>query len=136
MQPTRVLPAVSVLSLISVEYGGWALLGYLTGRGQLGPFQEKFFRAGHAHAGVLLVLSLVYYLYLDRTGYSDRVKWIAGGLLQAGILAQSGGFFVHVGMGQPNRGSLGTAVTRVGALLIAAALAILAVGLFRSGDRD
>jgi hypothetical protein len=27
MQPTRVLPAVSVLSLISVEYGGWALLG-------------------------------------------------------------------------------------------------------------
>ena len=136
MQPTRVLPAVSVLSLVSVEYGGWALLGYLTGRGQLGPFQEKFFRAGHAHAGVLLVLSLVYYLYLDRTGYSDRVKWIAGGLLQAGILAQSGGFFIHVGLGQPNRGSLGTVVTRLGALLIAAALVILAVGLFRSERQD
>jgi hypothetical protein len=41
---------------------------------------------------VLLILSLVYCLYLDRTGYSDRVKWLAGGLLQAGILAQSGGF--------------------------------------------
>src|SRR3712207_6432902 len=27
MQPTRVLPAVAVLSLINVEYGGWALLG-------------------------------------------------------------------------------------------------------------
>src|SRR4028118_930044 len=104
MQPTRVLPAVSVLSLISVEYGGWALLGYLTGRGQLGQFQEKFFRAGHAHAGVLLVLSLVYYLYLDRTGYSDRVKWIAGGLLQAGILAPPGGVFFHVGGGQPAGG--------------------------------
>jgi hypothetical protein len=136
MQPTRVLPAVSVLSLVSVEYGGWALLGYLTGRGQLGPFQEKFFRAGHAHAGVLLILSLVYYLYLDRTGYSDRVKWIAGGLLQAGILAQSGGFFIHVGLGQPNRGSPGTVVTRLGALLIAAALVILAVGLFRSERQD
>ena len=48
MQPTRVLPAVSVLSLISVEYGGWALLGFLTGRGQLGQFREQFFRAGHA----------------------------------------------------------------------------------------
>src|ERR687889_2036158 len=93
VQPTRVLPAVSVLSLVTVEYGGWALLGYLTGRGQLGQFQEKFFRAGHAHAGVLLILSLVYYLYLDRTGYSDRVKWIAGRLQQAGILAQAGGFF-------------------------------------------
>ena len=67
MQPTRVLPAVSVLSLISVEYGGWALLGFLTGRGQLGQFREQFFRAGHAHAGVLLILSLVYYLHLERT---------------------------------------------------------------------
>ena len=93
MQPTRVLPVVSVLSLVSVEYGGWALLGFLTGRGQLGEFREKFFRAGHAHAGVLLVLSLVYYLYLDRTGYSNRVQWLAGGSLLAGILAQSGGFF-------------------------------------------
>jgi len=135
MQPTRVLPAVSVLSVVSVEYGGWALLGFLTGRGQLGQFRERFFRAGHAHAGVLLVLSLVYYLHLDRTGYSDRVKWLAGGLLQAGILAQSGGFFVHVGLGQPNRSSLGTVLTRLGALLIAAALLILAVGLLRSESR-
>ena len=40
MQPTRVLPAVSVLSLVGVEYGGWALLGFLTGRGQLGRFRS------------------------------------------------------------------------------------------------
>ena len=89
MQPTRVLPAVSVLSLISVEYGGWALLGFLTGSGQLGHFRAVL-PSGHAHAGVLLVLSLVYFLYLDRTGYSDRVKWLAGSLLLAGIMAQSG----------------------------------------------
>src|SRR3712207_7260959 len=114
MQPTRVLPAASVLSLIGVEYGGWALLGFLTGRGQLGQFREQFFRAGHAHAGVLLILSLVYYLHLDRTGYSDGVKWLAGGLLQAGILAQSGGFFVHLGLGQPNRSSLRSEERRVG----------------------
>jgi hypothetical protein len=133
MQPTRVLPAVSVLSLIGVEYGGWALLGFLTGRGQLGQFREQFFRAGHAHAGVLLVLSLVYFLHLDRTGYSDGVKWVAGSLLLAGIMAQSGGFFIHLGLGRPNRSSLGTVVTRLGAVLIAAALIILAVGLLRSG---
>src|SRR3712207_7658017 len=76
------------------------------------------------------------YLHLDRTGYSDAVKWLAGGLLQAGILAQSGGFFIHLGLGQPNRSSLGTVVTRLGALLIAAALVILAVGLLRSEDRN
>ena len=117
-------------------FGGYSLLRLLTRSEGLTPFQQTFFRAGHAHAGVLLILSLVYYLYLDRTGYSDRVKWIAGGLLQACILAQSGGFFIHLGLGQPNRSSLGTVVTRLGALLIAAALGILAVGLLRSGNRD
>jgi heme/copper-type cytochrome/quinol oxidase subunit 4 len=80
-----------------------------------------------------LVLSLVYFLHLDRTGYSDRVKWLAGSLLLAGIMAQSGGFFIHLGLGRPNRSSLGTIVTRFGALLIAAALLILAVGLIRGG---
>src|SRR3712207_4220263 len=96
MEPTTLLPVISLLSLVSVEYGGWALLGFLTGRGQLGGFREQFFRAGHAHAGVLLVLSLVYFLYLDRTGYPTGVQWLAGLLLRVGIIAQSGGFFLHL----------------------------------------
>jgi hypothetical protein len=129
MEPTNVLPIIAVLSLVSVEYGGWALLGFLTGRGQLGDFREKFFRAGHAHAGVLLVLALVYFLYLDRTGYSTGVQWLAGLLLLGGIIAQSGGFFIHLGLGQPGRSSLGTVVTRSGALLLAVALIMLAIGL-------
>jgi hypothetical protein len=129
MESTTLLPVISLLSLVSVEYGSWALLGFLTGRGQLGEFREQFFRAGHAHAGVLLVLSLVYFLYLDRTGYSTGVQWLAGLLLLVGIIAQSGGFFLHLGLGQKNRSSLGTVVTRTGALLLAAALIILAVGL-------
>ena len=103
MKPTTLLPVITVLSLISVEYGGWALLGFLTGRGRLGGFRERFFRAGHAHAGVLLVLSLVYFLYLDRTGYSAGVQWLAGLLLLAGILAQSGGFSSILDLGSPTR---------------------------------
>jgi fucose 4-O-acetylase-like acetyltransferase len=129
MEPTTLLPVISLLLLVSVEYGGWSLLGFLTGRGQLGEFREQFFRAGHAHAGVLLVLSLVYFLYLDRTGYSTGVQWIAGLLLLLAIMAQSGGFFPHLALGQKNRSSLGTVVTRTGALLLAAALIVLAIGL-------
>jgi len=66
MEPTNVLPIIVLLPLVRVEYGGWALLRFLTGRGNLGEFRGKFFRAGHAHAGVLLVLSLDYFLSLDR----------------------------------------------------------------------
>jgi fucose 4-O-acetylase-like acetyltransferase len=128
MEPTTLLPVISLLLLVSVEYGGWSLPGFLTGRGQLGEFREQFFRAGHAHAGVLLVLSLVYFLYLGRTGYSTGVQWLAGLLLLVGILAQSGGFFLHLARGQKDRSSVGTVVTRTGGLL-AAALIMLAIGL-------
>ena len=58
MKATTLFPIIAVLSLITVEYGGWALLGFLTGQGRLGPFREQFFRAGHAHAGVLLPAEL------------------------------------------------------------------------------
>jgi hypothetical protein len=120
MAPTTLLPVISLLLLVSVEYGGWSLLGFLTGRGQLGEVREQFFRTGHAHAGVLLVL-------FDRTGYSAGVQWLAG--LLVGIMAQSGGFFLHLALGQKDRSSVGTIVTRSGALLLAAALIILAIGL-------
>jgi hypothetical protein len=129
MEPTRLLPIISVLSLVTVEYGGYALLGFLTRGEGLGQFREQFFRAGHGHAGVLLVLSLVYFVYLDRTDYSSGVQWLAGGLLLVGVLSQSGGFFLHLWRGQPGQNSVGTLVTRVGAVLIAAALITLAVGL-------
>jgi hypothetical protein len=129
MEPTRLFPVIVLLSLVTVEYGGWALLGFLTGQGRLSAFRQQFFRAGHAHAGVLLVLSLVYFSYLGKAGYSTAAQWAAGSLLLAGVLAQSGGFFLHLGIGQEDRSSAGTVLTRSGALLIAAALIVLAIGL-------
>jgi hypothetical protein len=132
MKPTTLFPIIAVLSLVTVEYGGWALLGFLTGHGTLGGFGERFFRAGHAHAGVLLVLSLVYFLYLDRTELSTGIQWLAGAVLLTGVLAQSGGFFLHLGVGEADRSSIGTLVTRGGALLIAAALVLLAIGLIQA----
>src|SRR5260370_9851160 len=85
MEPTRLFPIIVLLSLVTVEYGGWALLGFLIGHGTLGAFREQFFRAAHAHAGLLLVLSLASFAYLCRAGDST------GALLLVGVLAQSGG---------------------------------------------
>jgi hypothetical protein len=132
LEPSNIVPIVAVLSLVTVEYGGWALLTFLTGREGLADWQKGFFRAGHAHAGVLLVLSLVYLLYLPRADFSDGLEWAAGGVLIAGVLAQSGGFFLHLGVGEAGRPSAGTALTRAGAALIAVALVTLAVGLIQT----
>jgi hypothetical protein len=132
LEPTNVLPIAAVLSLVTVEFGGSALLGFLTGREGLSDWQKGMFRAGHAHAGVLLVLSLVYLLYLPRADFSNALEWIAGGVLLVGVLAQSGGFFLHMGLGQPGAPSAGTRLTRAGGVLIAAALLMLAVGLIQT----
>lgn len=133
MEPTDLFPIIAVLSIIGVEFGGWALLTFISVKtDELDYFRQRFFRAGHAHAGVLLVLSLVYFLYLPRADYSNGVEWLAGAVLTVGVLMQSGGFFIHLGVGQEGQSSIGTKVTRLGAVVIAAALIILAVGLIKT----
>lgn len=136
MRPTRLLPALVLFALVTVEFGGWSLLGLLTRRDALSPFEEQFFRAGHGHAGVLLVLSLVYFVLLARTAFTERTQWVLGLGLLAGILLQSGGFFLHMLIGEAGNSSAGTWVTRLGALLIAAALIALGVGLLRTRSAE
>ncbi|GLF95072.1 hypothetical protein [Streptomyces yaizuensis] len=133
MEASELLPIIAVFSLVTVEFGGHALLQLITTRhGTLTPLRERFFRAGHAHAGVLLVLSLVYFLYLPRAEFSSGADWLFGILLLAGVLAQSGGFFLHLALGTEGRPSPGTHLTRAGAVLIAAALIALGIGLVQN----
>ena len=102
MEPTTLLPAIVLLSLVTVESGGWALLGFITARrGALDAAQHQAFRAGHAHAGVLLVLAVAVAALFDRADLGRTTEWVLGSLLLAGILAQSGGFFLHLAFGLP-----------------------------------
>jgi hypothetical protein len=125
----RVWVIISWIALPTVMFGGYSLLQLLNRGDALTPFQVTWFRAGHAHAGVLLVMSLLYYTFLDKTSLSAAVKHGACAVLFVGILAQSGGFFLHMIMGQPNQTSIGTAVTVTGAILLAGAVLILVYGL-------
>ncbi|MEV4055728.1 hypothetical protein AB0J55_31365 [Amycolatopsis sp. NPDC049688] len=123
--PTQLFTVIALVSLPTVMYGGYALMGVLRDR-KLTEHQRAMFRAGHAHAGVLLVLALVALQILSRSTLSDTTLWITCFLLLFGILAQSGGFFLHL---LPDRGRLGGRVTSVGALLLAAAVLLTAYGV-------
>jgi hypothetical protein len=129
MSGLRVWIILSWVALPTVMFGGYSLLQLLNRGDLLTPFQVTWFRAGHAHAGVLLVMSLLYYMFLDKTSLSPTVKHAACVALFVGILAQSGGFFLHMLMGQPNQASIGTAVTVTGAILLACAVVVLIYGL-------
>lgn len=132
MSAPELLPIIALVGIVTVEWGGWALLSVITGREELTPFRLRFLRAGHAHAGVLLVLALVYYLYLPRAEFSSTVEWAAGIVMLIGVHAQASGFFVHMARGEDGSSSLGPRITRAGAVLIATALIALAVGLTAS----
>ncbi len=137
MRPTTRLAAFVLFAIVTVEFGGWSLLGLLTSSEGLSPFQEQFFRAGHGHAGVLLILALVYLMLMDRTRFSARAQVLLGLTLLLGILLQSGGFFLHFAVGEEGEASAGTWMTRSGAIFLAGALITLGIGLLRSrGDQN
>lgn len=129
MEATRLFAIISLISLPTVMYGGYALRRLLESGEELTEFRRTYFRAGHAHAGVLHVLALVYYQYLAGTTVSDGWKWLACIVVAVGILAQAGGFFVHMANGRPGAPSVGTTITTVGAGLLAAAMLFLAYAL-------
>src|SRR5262245_25775737 len=128
MHSLRVFSIIAWIAIPTVMYGGYSLLGLLT-RGGLTPFQQTFFRAGHAHAGVLLLMSLLYHHYMEQTNLSPAIKVLPAVVVLVGILAQSGGFFLHMLIGQPGEPSLGTTITSLGAVLLAAAIVLLVYGL-------
>jgi drug/metabolite transporter superfamily protein YnfA len=121
--------------LPSVMYGGLSLLVFLT-RGVPGyadnPMRHDLWRAGHAHAGVYLVLSLVMLRYVDEAMLSPFWKWLARtGAPIAAILIPAA-FFLSVaspGAKEPN-GFINLAY--VGALFLAASVLSLGDGLIRA----
>ena len=129
MKSLRIWIVLSWIAVPTVMYGGYSLLRLINHGDRLTPFQTTWFRAGHAHAGVLLLMSLLYFLFLDQTTLGPTAKQVGCLVMFVGILAQSGGFFLHMFVGQPNESSFGTSITTAGAGLLAAAVGILIYGL-------
>jgi hypothetical protein len=114
------------IALPTVMYGGYSLIRLINRGNVLTPAQVGFFRAGHAHAGVLTLMSLLYYTFLDQTSLPLAVKHAACAAIVIGILAQSGGFFIHL---SPARVQLGTRVTLTGAVILVCAILVLVYAL-------
>lgn len=129
---SRQLAGILFLALVTVETGGLYLLKVVRSRADVTPFQEKFARAGHAHAGVLLVLALVSQPFVDAADLTGAWAWLArSGVAVSALLMPGGFFFSSMGAGrtEPNRLIV---LVFAGAAVLAISLATLGVGLLAS----
>jgi hypothetical protein len=128
-QSTFTLAGILLLTVVAVESGGYYLLSLWTRGASKTPFQIGFARAGHAHAGVLVILSLVAQLYVDAAALDGVLGAVARqGVPMAAILMPAGFFFSAMGAGR-TRPSRWIGLLVAGALVLAAGVVTLGVGL-------
>ena len=136
---SRMLAGILLVVLPSVMFGGVSILTLLTQRSPGlvdNPLRHDLWRAGHAHAGVYLVLSLVMLRYVDEAMLSPFWKWIARtGAPIAAILIPAA-FFLSVASPTATEPNGLVNLVYVGALFLAAAVLSLGVGLIRTARRD
>jgi len=119
--PTVVLGGVSVLSLLIGDPGYRA-----------NPLRQDLWRAGHAHAGVLLLLSLIALRYVDEARLSERARWFVRLAFPAAAVLLPVAFFLSVLLPQAREPSPVVHLAYAGAVVLASGLLTLAVGLLRS----
>lgn len=124
---------ILLLALVTVAWGGTFVLKVSRGSHPATPLQERFFRAGHAHAAVLLVLALVTQPYVDASGLTGIPGAVARSGVAAAALLMSAGFFLSVVGSDVDRPNRAIALTWVGAVALVAGLVTLGGGLLVAG---
>ena len=132
-EAARTTAGVVALTIVAIESGGYFLVKVGTGAVPVTEFQRGFYRAGHAHAGVLVTLGLVCLLLGEATSLTGFPRWLAQtGVLVAAVLMPAGFFFSAMGAGR-ERPSRWVALLAAGALVLAAGVATLGIGLLTAG---
>ena len=128
-EAARTTAAILILSIVVIETGGLYLLSIHRGQVKRTPFQVAFARAGHAHAGVLVTLSLVIQLFADATALAQPWSVLArSGIPAAAILMPVGFFAASWGEGRTSPSRL-VAIVYLGAIVLALGALALGIGL-------
>jgi drug/metabolite transporter superfamily protein YnfA len=134
MSPQSRLVAGIVLIIVpTVEIGGASILSLLIGDPSYGQndLRQDLWRAGHAHGGVWLVLSLVTLRYVDEAALSEGLRWVVRLAFPAAAILMALAFFLSVIPPEATQPNGMIYLAYVAGLLLAVGLLVLAVGLIR-----
>lgn len=98
---SKIICGILLIAVPTIMYGGVTLLGMLTegvaglkpGNLELNETQWALWRAGHAHAGVIVILSLILQPLVDNTAFSNGTKWVARSCAPIASVLLPVGFF-------------------------------------------
>lgn len=134
---SRRLAGILLIVLPSVAFGGVSLLRMLVGDPDYmeNQLRQDLWRAGHAHAGVLLVLSLILLRYVDEANLSERLKAFVRSAVPVSAILLPLAFFLSVVSPDATEPNALINLAYIGAVLLMAGVFILGVGLIRRGGR-
>lgn len=118
--PTVIVGGVSILSLL-ISDPAYAQ----------NELRQDLWRAGHAHAGVLLILSLVALRYVDEATLSARMKTLVRTAIPASAIFLPAAFFFSVLRPDATEPNGFIYLAYVGAVVLIIGLLVLGVGLIR-----
>jgi hypothetical protein len=132
-QASRRVAGILLIVLPSVMFGGVSILSLLIADPAYmqNALRQDLWRAGHAHAGVWLILALVMLRYVDEANLPDSLKTLVRlGAPAAAIIVPAAFFFSVISpeATEPNGLIL---LAYPGAALLAAAVLVLGFGLVR-----
>jgi hypothetical protein len=131
-QATLSTAGVLLITVVGIEYGGYALLQFLTRRteGYMdNPTRRGMFTAGHAHAGVLVLFSLVALVYIDQAGLSGGAAALVRSTIVAAPILMPAGFFLSIASPRATRPNRLVLLIYLGALSLAVGVLTLGINL-------
>jgi hypothetical protein len=130
---SRLVAGIILIALPTVEIGGASILTLLIGDPAYGQndLRQDLWRAGHAHAGVWLVLSLVALRYVDEAALSEGMRWVVRLAFPSAAVLMPLGFFLSVLSPEATEPNAMIHLAYVGGVVLAVGLLVLGVGLIR-----
>jgi hypothetical protein len=130
----RLLSGIILITVPTIQYGGYFLLTSLMDKGSRymdNPLRQNFFRAGHAHAGVIVILSLVCQMLADAAVLPSQLVWFVRIGVPLSAILISAGFFFSVLPPTATQPNGAVSLIYVGAIILAISVLTLAIGLIR-----
>lgn len=122
-----------LILLPTVVFGGASILSLLIGDPDYAEnaLRQDLWRAGHAHAGVLLILSLVTLRYVDEAALSRSLRQVVRHSIPAAAILLPAAFFLSVLSPDATEPNSFIYLAYLGAVSLAIGLLILGIGLVR-----